>query len=400
MNIYKGVPELFHEQFVDTLEKLPKEKNAARKIKKLAPLVAAAVLAVSTLTVGAACLFQWHQAAKDSLGVNDDIAAQLTEQGNAKEEFSGIEANGVTIDAIQSVMTDNYCYVLLSVSVPEGITVDGDTLFKEVSVNSEAEFAGCVANLITDSVDGADSLWEVVLIKKDGVEYGGVRAVISMVDIVKTEKPEIIKTLVEGEWNLSFSLPEELNTLVMKESMEVKMGHHDVRINKVVVSPFAVRLYSEKEELQHAAHYQNVRVTGVRYQDGTVITEDSIVNATRIHEDENTGESYLLVELQEAIAVEKYETLIFAESSNERFDITETAVDEMKVLYERAGHKIITDNWDIYLWDCECQVGKKLISLSEIGFDYGKGDTVQVGPGGTLLQISVHDEIIYVQVNY
>ncbi|MGN0403443.1 MAG: hypothetical protein ACI4HQ_14465, partial [Acetatifactor sp.] len=278
MNIYKGVPEFFHEQIVDTLEKLPKKKNAARKIKKLAPLVAAAVLAVSSLTVGAACLFQWHQTAKDSLGVNEDIAAQLTEQGNAKEEFSGVEANGVTIAAIQSVMTDNYCYVLLSVSVPEGITVDGDTLFKEVSVNSEAEFAGCVANLITDSVDGADSLWEVVLLKKDGVEYGGVQATISMEDIVQTEKTGIINTLVEGKWNLSFSLPEELNTLVMKESPEVKMGHHDVQINKVVVSPFAVRLYGEKEELQHAAYYQNVRVTGVRYQDGTVITENSTVN--------------------------------------------------------------------------------------------------------------------------
>ena len=124
MKIYKDVPEQFHREFMDTInmieEKQEKDHNGYGT-KKMILLVAVLVLALSTITVSAAYIFRWNPAALNWLGVSEELAEQLNQEGIAKQEHAAVSTAGDEINAIQLVMTDDYCYVLLSVSAPEQV---------------------------------------------------------------------------------------------------------------------------------------------------------------------------------------------------------------------------------------------------------------------------------------
>lgn len=397
MKIYKDVPEQFHNQFMETIDMLAEEKEqkiVKLKAKRMMPLVAAVVLALSTLTVSAACIFAWHQAAKDRLGVSEELAEQMSEKGMAKEETASFSAEGVDITAIQSVMTDNYCYVLLSVSVPKQLVIDEDMLFGESRVESDAEFTGCVINHVPESDDGSNSLWEVQLLTSDTENYAGVEATIILNDLIQTEKAEVTETLIKGEWKIPITLPLEPDVLAVKEECVMRIGHHEVTIKHMEVTPFEIRLYGNKEELQHAIHYQNTNAEGVYYQDGTFVEENSVINVTKGHNDDKTGENYILIELPTAIDIMQYAQLVLEEKEDTAvaMALSEDELAQMTVLYERYGHKLLYREGTVLLWDENCKVGTEIVNLTNLGYDEGKGDSFEVGPGGKLLHVMTGNE--------
>ena len=40
------------------------------------------------------------------------------------------------------------------------------------------------------------------------------------------------------------------------------IGHHEVKVERTRISPFEICMYGEKEDIQHAIQYQNVKVSG------------------------------------------------------------------------------------------------------------------------------------------
>ena len=81
MEIYKEVPEKFHNQFTETVaileQKKPRKRAGRRSIRRMLPIAAVLILALSTLTVSAACVFLWHQAAKETLSVSESLAEDM-----------------------------------------------------------------------------------------------------------------------------------------------------------------------------------------------------------------------------------------------------------------------------------------------------------------------------------
>lgn len=406
MKMYKDIPEQFHSKFTETIDMLANEKEKSNvpqfRAKRMMPLMAAAVLALSTLTVSAACIFIWHQTAKESLGVSNELSVKMAEEGIAKEEEITVSADGVEISAIQTVMTGDYCYVLLSVTTPEEVTADEDTLFNETWVESDAAFEGCVVNKVSESESEADSLWEVKLLTYGTENYGGAEATIYLKDLVQTDKTETVETLVEGEWQIPITLPLEPDVLAINEELEMQIGHHEVTIKRMEVAPFEIRLFGDKDELQHAIHYMDQNVAGVYYQDGTFVEETSIINHTKGHIDESTGEYYVVVELFTAIDVTKFSSLSLEESEAlpDTMNFTRDELQQMIVLYERSGHKLLQSGEAVVLWDELCDRGTGIISLTELGYDESRGDKIEVGPGGNLLHVTVGDGTQYFQVEY
>lgn len=98
-----------------------------------------------------AYIFAWNPAALDWLGVSEELAEHLNEEGIAKQEYATDSDAGVEIRAVQSVMTDNCCYVLLSVSVPDQIFLDDDVFFEEMYIESDIGSSVCVANSVKES---------------------------------------------------------------------------------------------------------------------------------------------------------------------------------------------------------------------------------------------------------
>lgn len=446
MEIYKDVPEKFHNQFMETITML-EQKKGSRKIrtKGMLPLVAVLILAISTLTVSAACVFVWHQAAKEKLGVTDELAESMLEEGIAKQESAFVSEGDVSINMLQSVMTDKYCYMLLSVDVPEEIVVDADTLFREMYVESDVKFDGCTINQVSGSVNGMNSLWEIQLLTMETENYGGAEVEIVLNDLIQTRKTEITEILVEGEWRLPVTLPLEPEILVSRERKVLQIGTHEVRINRMEIRPFEVRIYGEKEELQHAIHYQRQKVSGIEYRDGTFVEEDVYIDVTKGRTDERTGEYYIGVDLTAAIDIQKYYGLVLEEiAGNDKSsegtlgettnveknseiafedragkgDVLYLLSDEiadMTVLYERCGHKLLYNEDSIFLWDEICQTGKEIVNLEELGYDKddgkvvlvseagnneSEGDRIEVGPGGKIIKIWADTENYFYEVLY
>ena len=421
MKIYKNVPERFHSQFMDTIHTIEEkqEKHYRRHgTKRMILLVAVLVLVLSTITVGATYVFRWNQAALDWLGVSEELAGQLNEEGVAKQEYAADSDAGIEISAVQSVMTDDYCYVLLSVSAPDQISLD-EVLFRETYVESDVGIERCVVNPALYDIEDNGYLWEAILYIDDAVGYSGADVVIVLNDLYKTG---IDETLVEGEWRIPLTLPSESEILEINQERTMQIGHHEVNIKKTEVTPFQIRLYGDEEELKHAIHYVLQRVPGIVYQDGTFIEEDTAITVGRGRSDQDAGEYYIALELPTAIDIRQYADMVFEEQKDMSSPMTwsEDELSRMDILQDRVGHKILFDGVKFLLWDEKCEVGTEIFDLTELGYDVDGGDLillgpgglaetgydendgniVEVGPGGRLIQAFINGEKHYYDVRY
>ncbi|MCH5258600.1 MAG: hypothetical protein J1F18_02545 [Lachnospiraceae bacterium] len=425
MKIYKNVPERFHGQFMDTIQTIEKkqEKSFHRYgTKRMVLLVAVLVLVLSTITVGAAYIFEWNQAALDWLGVSEELAGQLNEEGIAKQEYATDSDAGIEISAVQSVMTDDYCYVLLSVSAPEQVPLD-EVLFRETYVESDVGIESCIVNHALYDIEGDGHLWEALLYIYDATDYGGADVVIVLKDLERFDlKAEIYETIVEGEWRIPLTLPSESEVLEINRERTILLSHHEVNIKRTEVTPFKVRLYGDEEELRHAIHYEKKNVPGIVYQDGTFVEEDSIINVTYGHNDGNTGEYYIDINLPVAIDITQYADIVLEDNADTSVPMTwsEDELNQMTVLQDRVGHKILFDGTKIILWDEKCEVGTDIMDLAELGYDVNSGDLtfletgsinkfgydendgnlIEVGSGGRMIHafingVQYHYEVLY-----
>lgn len=425
MKMYKDVPEQFHSQFMDTINTIEtneEEKHHRYGTKKMILLVAVLVLVLSTITVSAAYIFRWNQAALDWLGVSEELAEHLNEEGVAKQEYATDFAAGVEISAVQSVMIDDYCYVLLSISAPEQVPLD-EVLFRETYVESDVGIESCTVNHALYDIEGDGHLWEALLYIYDATDYSGADVVIVLKDLERFDlKAEIYETIVEGEWRIPLTLPSDSDILKINQERTMQIGHHEVNIKKTEVTPFQIRLYGDEEELKHAIYYMIQGISGIVYHDGTVIEEDTGITVRSGRSNQDTGEYYIALDWPTAIDIRQYADMVLKESEDMPVPMTwsEDELNQMTVLKERYGHKILFDGTRIILWDEKCEVGTDIVDLAELGYDVNSGNLillgpgemdelgydendgniVEVGPGGRLIQAFINGEKHYYDVMY
>ena len=63
-------------------------------------------------------------------------------------------------------------------------------------------------------------------------------------------------------------------------------GEHELLFSKMEISPFRIRMDTEKEAAQHAVWGKTVYLTGVRYEDGCVVEENGMQLSRSGHMDE------------------------------------------------------------------------------------------------------------------
>lgn len=426
MDIFKEVPEEFHLQLVNTLENL-EEENAYKKEsswksnrkkasgKRMAILIAAAVLALSTLTVGAASVFKWHERAKERFGVTEETENSLTGRELAAPEYEVIQEEGITFSLIQSVRTEKSFYYLMEVTVPDSITLNDYVVFEKSSVTSDKEL-NCVANFVSNSIEGNKAYCEVELYAEPGVDYKGEKVVIHLSNLIQTSKTEKDELLLEGEWDIPVTLAGLSDMTTFWANQQVKVGNHDFVIEKVKAGTFLLRIYMNEEQTLHGCQYYPMSVTGVRYQDGREISQTTTPFDKTHHKDEVTGETYFEVTLEQAIdpgqisaivlnegeavihlyspqkiTVENPEEFIFY-GQDGMWDILgalkqDVALENWKLLYFRYDNAVITDGKAVYLLDVHCRRIETIIDLTQIGFDRERGGDIVAGPGGTKVYI-------------
>lgn len=427
MDIFKEVPESFHLQFINTLDHLEDGNTSEQEIiwksnknrifsKRLAILIAATVLALSTLAVGAASVFRWHEYARERFGVTEETEGSLTERQLTSPEYEIIQDEGMVFSLVQSVRTETSFYYLMEVTVPERIILNSDVFFEYSSVVSEKELEFCVVNFISDSIEGNRAYCEVEIHAKPGVDYEGEEAVIHLSNLIQTIKSEKTGILLEGEWNIPVTLAGLSDMTTFWAKQQVRIGTHDIFIEKVKAGPFLLRFYVEENRVLHSFQYYPVSVTGVRYQNGKEVAQHTTFFDKIHHIDEVTGESCLEIILDQAIDPDQISEIVLNEGEAvihlyssqktavenlEEFNLVgqdgvwellgelkpDTVSENWELLYFRYDNALMADDKAVYLLDVHCKKMETLIDLAQVGFDREKGGDIVVGPGGRSVYI-------------
>ncbi len=429
-DIFREVPEHFHNQLCETLDGLEDRKVIHFHIKKYILIIAAAILAFATLTVTAVELFQWHEQASRHFGTNKELENKLTMEGAAVSEDVSVQNDGLTFDAIQALKTDQSYYFLLRMTVPDSIDWNSDILFRDTQIISGQEFGDCLVNFVVDSFENHTVLLEIEIMTW-GEEYMDESIMIRLKDLIQTIKTEEVSTLIKGEWDIPLILPTDAESKSYYVKKNLTLNGHELYIQKVEISPFTVRLYTEKETSLHAVIYQQLEFIGIKYEDETVMNEGA-VRLDMAGKTNDNDEFYLELALENAIDVNQATALIFtdrgkdivfslddgvvseecAENSNVKKGVNNTStafsdsnsvyasdsVSSFHILYVRYDNVLLADDKNIYLWDVPCDRIKQLISLEKCGYSWEDGGEITIGPGSSVIVIhpNANSEKVYI----
>lgn len=341
IEMYKEVPQGFHNALCETLEQLEETKVVKFSTKKFVITCAAAVLAASTLTVGAMELFQWYQTARESLGTNQELENKLTNQGAALPAENADVQQNITVTALQAVKMGDDFYLLAAMDWPEDLEWNDDIVFEGGNINlvkefkeetvgqgstqesaeatekdaSMHDFGGFTVNL-TDAPDENGMVYvEMIARSMPDVTYTG-EAKVTLSNLIQTEKTEYVDTLVEAEWELMFRLPTDADTITFIPVQTLSVNRHELTLENIEINPFGVKLYTDKEQGMHAAYYSNMELAAVLYEDGSRVENYGGLLKTAGATDE-AGNFYFNLTLQNAVDIDKVSDLVFKEDGEE-----------------------------------------------------------------------------------
>ncbi|MCH5344112.1 MAG: DUF4179 domain-containing protein [Acetatifactor sp.] len=413
IDMYRKVPEMFHTRLCDTLDNLEEERSVVPfRGKKFVAIAAASVLACAGLTVGAAALFDWHPTASERFGTERELENKLTAQGAAIPENSTVTADGVTFEAVQAIRTDDYYYLLMNMKLPEGFEWNDDMGIEETNVEGLPKdiYAGHVTNWAGEP-DAENRIPVEVQLFVDGNMPLGDQVTLQFSNLAQYEKTDHVETVLEGQWELSFVLPQEADTLVYQTKSVLAVGTHELLIDSVEISPFQIRLYTEETAAMHAVAYSPIRLTGLEYTDGSVIEDMTLALGMSGMRDGDGGFGFRM-DLDNAVDPEKVAALHFTECEEEFVlvlngsdageshaqvqNMTKLSeilaslggaekVTDLQILDVDSGNVILADDDHIYLWDAECDNAMCLITLSEHGYSAkAGGEFIKMYSGDTI----------------
>lgn len=419
-NIYKEIPEAFHSQFIGTLAGLEDHPGEIRRgHKRYGLILAAAMLACASVTAVAAGLMRWHESLSGHFGTEKELEDKLTMEHVAIPQNALAEGDGLKFQALQAVRTDTYGYFLVEMTVPEGIEWNGDIMFETCEVVGR-EY-GCTYGFVEDSFADGKVLLELQVLYYEEKIPAGEEIRVRLKDLVQTERTQTVACLAEGQWEIALNLPAEADTLRFYPEDAVPLGEHDLYFKQVDISPFQIRLYAEKEEAQHAVWGHSVCLTGVEYQDGTMIAESGMQFSMSGHMDE-ADEFCFETALDTAVDPDKISALIVQDQDTERRILLDRQksgqkaageepgkegketkegaegkdvlfagmkgdekIAEVRLLYVRYDNVIFEADQTIWLWDVRCGRSRELVSLEESGFSWEQG--AQIGVWNDQIQI-------------
>lgn len=95
------------------------------------------------------------------------------------------------------------------------------------------------------------------------------------------------------------------------------------------------------------------------------------INVTKGRSNQDTGEYYVALDWPVAIDIRQYADIVFEDNKDVSIPMTwsEDELNQMDILQDRCGHKILFDGTKIILWDEKCEVGTDIVDLEELGYD-------------------------------
>ncbi|MCI6466721.1 MAG: DUF4179 domain-containing protein [Faecalicatena sp.] len=140
--------------------------------KKIAVVILAATLMISSLTVGAAAYFHWNDSFSKQYHTSPEIEKKLNDSNTAKEMNQYAEHDGIRIEAVQSVADNSIAHIILKIQGTEGFELNKNMNFGDIEVKSGDKKLAFFGNFLTDPMerDLSEGLEYEILIQDTGKE--------------------------------------------------------------------------------------------------------------------------------------------------------------------------------------------------------------------------------------
>ena len=219
---------------------MPIKKKSGFK-KKWVAAAMVAVLAVATLTVGAATDFQWFKAYTEALEISEEDKALIEKYSMGDSIDQSVTDNDITITLEEYICDRNAAYVIYSI---EGI--DAPTEGQTLRLGGDGTHAGRVVNksmqyLGQDADTGKLLYMESILTSATGnMASGYMFSNFTSVEIWEdTMAARTASWSAEGEWNFKVQLAE--NTAVTNYTAEFSLQGKDAVLKEVTLSPISIK---------------------------------------------------------------------------------------------------------------------------------------------------------------
>lgn len=285
--------------------------NKKQKIPFMA-VIAAATIAIGSLTVGAAAYLNWNNGLTKQLHIDEEQQKTLEESDMAV--FGGVSSTdaGVTVTA-ETCITDNY-YTYLSFKIegyevasnlqPEfekmEVSIDGDPFFEINSSFYSGEIWDSHGRPIYEEgmIDAQEQSSNHTYVMGDGsLEYHmllsnrfepgyftGKTIHVTFYNLGTVSKAQY-DPAITGKWEMEWTLGENVTTQVF--DMDEKLGDSGATIKKVEISPLSISIlydfplletwvteYDENGEYMEYPEYEEPPyLTGLMKKDGELLME-------------------------------------------------------------------------------------------------------------------------------
>ena len=245
--------------------------------KRWIAIAIVAVLAVGTLTVGAATNFQWFHLMTEELKISENEKAMIEKYNMGANIAQSVTDNGITITLEEYICDRRAAYVIYSI---EGI--DAPKEGQWLVLGGEGSHAGNTVNrsgkyLGKDTETGKLLYMESILTSSNGrMDSGYMFANFTSVEIGEEQSLETVWSK-EGQWDFKVKLEE--NTSVREyQAADITIGNDDILLKSVTVSPVSIEYvtaYSKEYYDKACADEENrnsyrADCYGYKMKDGTI----------------------------------------------------------------------------------------------------------------------------------
>ena len=253
------------------LQNLPETMKGEHRVLHFpthrAAILAAALVAVAGMTVGASELFQWNPKAVEHYHhPTQDEQNEMTISGIAREQEISVTDAGITITARQTVQDSNCLYILLEIQAEEHI-FDGNGMFSnpqvdgvyasELLVSEDGAFNNISMGFTPDTPSFGElsdhGYYEIFAMKALDREWSEETVMIQFGEYsyYTYENGATIPHTIEGDWLLELPLGEQTNVeaQILELNKEVDIAGIPVMVKRVELSPLSLVMVYDMDDL-------------------------------------------------------------------------------------------------------------------------------------------------------
>lgn len=331
---FPEVPDSVHQTVLDTLAGLENKRIKGAKMKRFKTrtmiILAAALVIVLGTTVAAAELFRWNERATEIFEAEPELQNKLTTEEIAREEHQSVTDNGLTITAVQTIQDSNCFYALFEVTAEDSSIVIDENCGMDYLLDfqgAEDPFCAMGWGFVdhTRQEAGSSRYFEIFGTKIEE-SNADLHMGINFTTLTSPgEKAMNGAPLIEGNWDFDLTVHPAASTHI-ELNREYQIAGSQIRVESVDLSPLTgkitcngedIKAFTEKEgiNLDQLDELTATYITGVKYQDGTVIEQNGFAMLWERYPEEGSYEK--AVRFTQVIEPEKVSALLLGNDKDE-----------------------------------------------------------------------------------